>query len=107
MAKFISTVPGTVVEEIPKSKFFISYSFAEGTYVINYNIPGKDMIPMWRCANKTLAELDFYILDETKCEDGGFVTFMCYDQFEDIYTYGRFENMAKAKEWLENPKRLY
>lgn len=68
-------------------------------------------IPIWRTA-LPLRSIDVFLYDPTitREEDdspGEPYTLMCVDDFQDVYTFGCWNTLEEAQEWLNNPKSLY
>jgi hypothetical protein len=61
-------------------------------------------VPLWLSINLDVA-IFLAISEETEEEP---ICLVCIDkEFEDIYTYGNWDTLEEAEEWLKNPKMLY
>lgn len=65
-----------------------------------------DHVPLWRTL-VDLDQLDIYLYDPTEMREEGEeyepYTLFCVDQYEDIYTFGRWETKEEALAWLKKP----
>lgn len=86
---------------------FLSVRVYKGSPAIFY----KD-VPLWR-TSIPLEAFHIFLYDASKAELEDMPGYkepyilMCVDFFQDVYTYGCWNTLEEAQEWLKNPKREY
>lgn len=108
---------GEQMAQIPKARTISSLPRVEGAVDIrNFSIAIVSQgpihntcilykgVPLWRTAFP-LDAVDIFLLPPG--EEGEPHVLVLVDEFADTYTYGCWDSLEEAQEWLDKPKRLY
>jgi len=64
-------------------------------------------IPLWRTLDSNLDKYKFYLYDPREYAVEDPFVLVCVDGYGDLFTYGNWQTLKEALEWLEDPKPLY